>query len=220
MINAIRTPGATRYSASAQSREPQERCKITPLVQNNGCECYFPGCVHFLHVHYMKRTSSSTMKGNTDTLVEEADEAETVKYTITKPTHHVASILDRLLKVLGVLSAIVFGIWAPITYIATLKSNHSNDEAQRLLLEELKRMNSAQSALIKEMEAMRGKFEILAESKVWEFCHLLGPVGFPFQTKLEPDYRQDTNRTTRRITLQRAPSQPASPYRILFFSLF
>ncbi|KAF2255140.1 hypothetical protein BU26DRAFT_547169 [Trematosphaeria pertusa] len=93
-------------------------------------------------------------------------------------------LLDWSLKVLGVASAILFGIWAPISYKATANGNADNNASQDSLVSRLDEMNeqassasSLQSSALYEarsaalaLSAVRAKMNGLATLKVWEFC--------------------------------------------------
>ncbi|KAF2110468.1 hypothetical protein BDV96DRAFT_584039 [Lophiotrema nucula] len=88
-----------------------------------------------------------------------------------------AEALDWIFKTLGMLSAVVFGIWAPISYKLAQEGNASNDEAQRQLLEaqralieEMKEMRKQQAALIETMGMMAGTLYKLGEFESWNYC--------------------------------------------------
>ncbi|PSN68555.1 hypothetical protein BS50DRAFT_674943 [Corynespora cassiicola Philippines] len=93
-------------------------------------------------------------------------------------------LLDWSLKILGVLAAVLFGIWAPISYNATAEGNDKNDAAQTELVEKLDAMSSqaslaanAQSAVLEEqaslaseMASVKSRIQELAVLRAWEFC--------------------------------------------------
>ncbi|ORY10668.1 hypothetical protein BCR34DRAFT_345467 [Clohesyomyces aquaticus] len=86
-------------------------------------------------------------------------------------------MLDWAFKILGVASAILFGVWAPISYQATKSGNADNDEAQKELSRRMAALNSqGQAASMLQASAATalaslqrnvGSFGLL---RVWEFC--------------------------------------------------
>jgi hypothetical protein len=75
-------------------------------------------------------------------------------------THRISSLpsylLDWTLKLIGAACAIVFGVWAPLSYKLQKDGNKGNDKAQ----EDLKR----------EIEALGIQLKLLASLKAYEFC--------------------------------------------------
>lgn len=82
----------------------------------------------------------------------------------------VAEILDWTFKALGVVSAILFGVWAPMGYVLAREGNASNDEAQNALLEELKAMRKEQKDMLEVMHRMAQSLYGLGEFRVWDHC--------------------------------------------------
>lgn len=93
--------------------------------------------------------------------------------TSTKPTHRfpwlltlsLPSLFDWLLKILAVVIAVLFGIWAPLSYNATADGNRENNEAQEGLAAQLRDVETA--ANTKDLER---KLDELSLLRVWEFC--------------------------------------------------
>jgi hypothetical protein len=93
-------------------------------------------------------------------------------------------ILDWTLKTLGVAAAIVFGIWAPISYQATADGNADNNASQESVASRLSGMSvQATSAAYLQSSALneaRRAASVVAELKtrmdnmatlsVWDFC--------------------------------------------------
>ena len=73
------------------------------------------------------------------------------------------SALDWILKVLGVASAILFGIWAPVSYRLQNVGNKSSDDAQAQFMQKMERMR-------REIEELKGNMNSLAVLRAWEFC--------------------------------------------------
>ncbi|KAF2003855.1 hypothetical protein P154DRAFT_561011 [Amniculicola lignicola CBS 123094] len=71
--------------------------------------------------------------------------------------------LDWTLKFLGVVSAVLFGIWAPVSYQAQTSGNKSSDEVQSKLVERVE-------SLGEDMEALRSVVEGLGKLRAWEIC--------------------------------------------------
>lgn len=90
----------------------------------------------------------------------EIERSLTCQSRIISPTEFA---LDWLLKVLAVASAILFGIWAPISYRLQDLGNKSNDEAQDKLVAKLETMG-------KEIEGMKAQLNGLAILRALEFC--------------------------------------------------
>ncbi|KAH7119888.1 hypothetical protein B0J11DRAFT_570299 [Dendryphion nanum] len=87
------------------------------------------------------------------------------------------SILDWSLKVLGVAAAVLFGIWAPISYKAANDGNKANDETQQEMISKLEAMGkqAAQGSTHDQdiAAAIRGvgsRMDQLATLRLWEFC--------------------------------------------------
>lgn len=64
---------------------------------------------------------------------------------------------------LAVLSAILFGIWAPVSYRLQDLGNKSNDVSQTQLMQKIERMGS-------EVEGLKRQMERVALLRAWEFC--------------------------------------------------
>jgi hypothetical protein len=86
-------------------------------------------------------------------------------------------ILDWVLKVLAVASAILFGIWAPISYKATANGNADNNAAQEVLSRQMSYMSAQASVAVdKHGSAITALAEIqtqLADLRLlraFEFC--------------------------------------------------
>ncbi|KAF2264395.1 hypothetical protein CC78DRAFT_533257 [Lojkania enalia] len=73
-----------------------------------------------------------------------------------------------LLNALGFASAIVLGVWAPLSYRLQESGNRSNDEAQARLTEKVDR-------LAEEVEKLDRRMDLQGALKAWEFC--AGEVG-------------------------------------------
>ncbi|OAL52735.1 hypothetical protein IQ07DRAFT_585852 [Pyrenochaeta sp. DS3sAY3a] len=92
--------------------------------------------------------------------IPQVERSLTCQSRIISPTEFA---LDWLLKVLAVASAILFGIWAPISYRLQDLGNKSNDEAQDKLVAKLESMG-------KEIEGMKAQLNGLAILRALDFC--------------------------------------------------
>lgn len=79
-------------------------------------------------------------------------------------------MLDWALKVLGILSAILFGIWAPVSYRAQTSGNASNDDAQAYLNTKIDTLNDKVQELGEDLDELRRVVEFDTRLKVWQFC--------------------------------------------------
>lgn len=86
-------------------------------------------------------------------------------------------ILDWALKILGVASAILFGIWAPISYKITADGNAGNDEAQASLMSEISSMRdeaktaaSALQSAVSALSKVQDQLNNIGLLRAWEFC--------------------------------------------------
>jgi hypothetical protein len=70
---------------------------------------------------------------------------------------------DWLLKVLAVASAILFGIWAPISYRLQDAGNKNSDEAQDRLMKKIDKLGEEMGELKRDMSG-------LAALRAFEFC--------------------------------------------------
>ncbi|KAI9732208.1 MAG: hypothetical protein M1834_004305 [Cirrosporium novae-zelandiae] len=83
-------------------------------------------------------------------------------------------ILNFILAVLGVAAAVVFGIWAPLSYKATADGNRGNDEAQQALLDAVASVNdvasSAASVQSSRLNDLQGRLQAIGELAMVDFC--------------------------------------------------
>ena len=86
-------------------------------------------------------------------------------------------VLDWVLKVFGVGAAVLFGIWAPISYKATTDGNNGNDASQGQILEQISALsNQASSAADMQgcaavaLAEMQERLNDLGSLRAWEFC--------------------------------------------------
>jgi hypothetical protein len=79
---------------------------------------------------------------------------------VASPLEHLA---DWVLKAMGVASAILFGIWAPVSYRLQDTSNKSSDESQKRLITKIDRLGE-------EMEDLKHQMYGLAVLRALEFC--------------------------------------------------
>lgn len=77
------------------------------------------------------------------------------------------SILHWTLKFLGVTSAVLFGVWAPISYRLQVAGNKSNDDAQDKLLERVEE-------LVRRVEGVEEALGALGRLRALEFCDTEG----------------------------------------------
>jgi hypothetical protein len=91
------------------------------------------------------------------------DESTSAPTKRRQSIYAIETVCDWILKVAGLAAAILFGIWAPISYTATKEGNASNDEAQSMLLKELKTMTQIQVSLIAEIKSMSKKISEMNE---------------------------------------------------------
>jgi hypothetical protein len=76
-------------------------------------------------------------------------------------------VLGWVLKITGVLAAVVFGIWAPVTYRLQIRGNASSDKSQEKMMKKLKEVVMRVEGVEQEVEMRMGG---LARLRVWEFC--------------------------------------------------
>lgn len=86
-------------------------------------------------------------------------------------------LLDWALKILGVASAILFGIWAPISYKITADGNAGNDAAQASLMSEMSSMRdeaataaSAQRDAVSALANVQNQLDNVGLIWAWDFC--------------------------------------------------
>ncbi|PVH99453.1 hypothetical protein DM02DRAFT_656398 [Periconia macrospinosa] len=82
--------------------------------------------------------------------------------------------MDWTIKVLGVAAALVFGIWAPISYQASEVSNKDTDGKFSSITSQLSAWQtsaaSAQASAAEEMSSMSKKMDFVATLSVYDFC--------------------------------------------------
>ncbi|KAH7402905.1 hypothetical protein BKA66DRAFT_436291 [Pyrenochaeta sp. MPI-SDFR-AT-0127] len=84
----------------------------------------------------------------------------------------IESAFDWVLKVLAVTSAILFGIWAPISYRLQDLGNRSNDDVQERLVRKI-------DTMAKEIEGLKTQMNGLAMLRAYEFCRGDGGQSVP-----------------------------------------
>ncbi|KAF1960462.1 hypothetical protein CC80DRAFT_489596 [Byssothecium circinans] len=87
------------------------------------------------------------------TLVNETDKLPPRTSSLSSPSER---LLDRLLRLIGAVCAITFGIWAPLSYKLQKDGNKSND--------------AAQDDLRKEVKGLRAEMRLLSALKAFELC--------------------------------------------------
>jgi hypothetical protein len=80
-------------------------------------------------------------------------------------------LLDWTLKILGVASAILFGIWAPISFKLTADGNAGNDAAQTSLMSVQTSMMSEMSSLKVAQKSAADVLDNIGIIWAWEFCN-------------------------------------------------
>lgn len=80
-----------------------------------------------------QKSLSSTSKEST-TPEHSISSSETVAVAEGEKTRF-EFVLDWSLKILGFIGVVAFGIWAPLSYKATLQQNHGNDAIQSFILQ-------------------------------------------------------------------------------------
>jgi uncharacterized protein YlxW (UPF0749 family) len=101
-------------------------------------------------------TSTHPLSG-TKTLVD-----EDLAPSNTKISRHVCAlglVVDWIVKVVGLVAAVLFGVWAPISYRATMQGNTSNDDSQMKLLEELQKISEVQIRMLQEIRNMKTELQ-------------------------------------------------------------
>ncbi|KAF2110470.1 hypothetical protein BDV96DRAFT_651106 [Lophiotrema nucula] len=83
-------------------------------------------------------------------------------------------MFDWTLKVLGILSTVLFGIWAPVSYKAQTSGNASNDDAQAYLNTQIDNLNDRVQELGEELIGLKKIAEFEARLKAWQFCEQKG----------------------------------------------
>lgn len=86
-------------------------------------------------------------------------------------------LLDWALKILGVASAILFGIWAPISYKITADGNAGNDAGQASLMSEISSMKeeaaaaaTAQASAALVISKVQAQLDNVGLIWAWNFC--------------------------------------------------
>ncbi|EON60821.1 hypothetical protein W97_00030 [Coniosporium apollinis CBS 100218] len=91
--------------------------------------------------------SSTTTSG-------EMDSSQNSSLLKQKP-RKIGYVLDWAVKVVSLIAAILFGIWAPLSYRATVDESHSNDAAQQKVVNAMESANAqASSALDLQISAL------------------------------------------------------------------
>ncbi|KAF2476746.1 uncharacterized protein BDR25DRAFT_339645 [Lindgomyces ingoldianus] len=85
----------------------------------------------------------------------------------TRPITSTEHFIDWAIKVVGVAAAVLFGIWAPVSYRAQMSGNASNDDAQERLVDQMEKLAG-------EVERLGRKMEEVAALRGWEFCEAKG----------------------------------------------
>ncbi|KAF2110460.1 hypothetical protein BDV96DRAFT_584030 [Lophiotrema nucula] len=86
-------------------------------------------------------------------------------------------ILDWSLKVLGVAAAILFGIWAPISYKVTADGNSDNGASQKELISSIDALSlqawsaaALQTEAASSLDELKSRMDDIGSLRVWEFC--------------------------------------------------
>lgn len=86
-------------------------------------------------------------------------------------------LLDWTMKILGVASAVLFGIWAPISYKVTADGNAGNDDAQKSLMSEISEIRrgaatlaAAQQSANSAIAKLQDQLDNIGLLRAWEFC--------------------------------------------------
>jgi hypothetical protein len=95
--------------------------------------------------------SAKYLRAELDTLSRGTDSNGLTPHTRDVRSQHVAeNLLDRALRIIGAACALLFGIWAPLSYQLQKNGNKGNDAAQ----EELIRLRKEVEGLSREMRLM------------------------------------------------------------------
>jgi hypothetical protein len=81
----------------------------------------------------------------------------------SRPISSTELAADWILKILALASAILFGIWAPVSYRLQDSGNKSSDEAQDRLMRKIDKLGE-------EMEDLKRQMSGLAALRALEFC--------------------------------------------------
>lgn len=122
---------------------------------------------------------------------------------------------DWVLKIVGVAAAILFGIWAPVSYNAQSSGNASNDQSQTTLISKVDR-------LADEIESLQGVIEGLGALRAYEFCNteangkLPGCEYLTERLEIDPLLRKlvvepKHNPSSRRTSIPSSPTSTPSP---------
>ena len=87
----------------------------------------------------------------------QSDDIPPVERTLTCQSRIVSPtefMFDWILKVVAVLSAILFGIWAPVSYRLQDSGNKSSDEAQDRLVQKMDKMGQEIEGLKAQMNSL------------------------------------------------------------------
>ncbi|KAL2066070.1 hypothetical protein VTL71DRAFT_2141 [Oculimacula yallundae] len=81
---------------------------------------------------------------------------------------------DWSIKVLGIAAAVVFGIWAPLSYEAANKANDSDDVVQQSMIKVLAAVSSQASMAAAQqtdaLDAMNRRIGAIGQLRLLEFC--------------------------------------------------
>ena len=120
----------------------------------------------------LSRTSSTSTLTNEKQQLRHTDSVSE-KHTIgigaitgeekVRPTAVIETIFQWALKIIGVASAIVFGVWAPISYRLQQDGNRSNDETQEVLI-------SRMTDLIERVDDLERSLREIGKLKAMEVC--------------------------------------------------
>ncbi|KAF2255139.1 hypothetical protein BU26DRAFT_500760 [Trematosphaeria pertusa] len=87
-------------------------------------------------------------------------------------------LVDWMIHFLGLAAAILFGVWAPMSYQATIDRNADNNVTQSQMLNKLDRLDELNRLdHLDVLEEMQEKIQGLAVLRAVEFCARLQSVG-------------------------------------------
>ena len=109
--------------------------------------------------------SIKDFRSDSSTLGDDVDERVVRAYTTCQSRQISAReyALDWAVKCLGVLTAVLFGIWAPVSYHAQTTGNASQDIAQNQLVDKVERLGE-------EIESLKERVSWEGVLRAWEYC--------------------------------------------------
>ncbi|KAF1365944.1 hypothetical protein EJ07DRAFT_170687 [Lizonia empirigonia] len=146
----------------------QTRAKPTPMTKDHFTH-------NIMHIREARRSKANCRTPHlTNILTPRRHHSPTKPHLLSQRNDF---LLDWALKILGVASAILFGIWAPISYKIMADGNAGNDAAQASLMSEMSSMRdeaataaSAQRDVVSALANVQHRLDNVGLIWAWDFC--------------------------------------------------